>query len=59
MQDGADSTLPRLGLPNLERRFLNIADEIWISRGPFISVDFLLGKHGFLRASEDRGSDGL
>jgi hypothetical protein len=29
------------------------------SRGPFISVDFLLGKHGFLRASEDRGSDGL
>lgn len=33
MQDGADSTLPRLGLLNLERRFLNIADEIWIFKG--------------------------
>ena len=33
MQDGADSTLPRLGLLNLERRFLNLADEICISKG--------------------------
>ena len=33
MQDGADSTLPRLGLSNLERRFLNIADEICILKG--------------------------
>lgn len=33
MQDGADSTLPRLGLQSKERRFMNIADENVILKG--------------------------
>ena len=33
MQDGADSTLPRLGLQGKERRFMNIADENVILKG--------------------------